>query len=376
MRHTGGRHRGPVRGRYPPRRSPAHSGDPSGTGWRGSAADHHRATPAPALAGPADLLHRRGRADLPGGRALASLRDPATHEYRQPLRPAQCGAGRAWRVRQLRLGGCTGHRRRPAGPARAAVASRSLPVYLIYPHARSYPAKLRLFAEIIRTDMPNLVGMTHTGTNAPQPAAIAGRPVPEYLSPALPGWPERVESRAPKSGDRTLVIHYSASNGNVACGRTGSSLNSSADATQVSCKLCLRSVEKAVSEPVRKTPSPRGTAGCRKGGENCGGCARGGRDDCNHCSRCGGEAGEHANTRSGDQGRSDCARRGSEAGCRSVRACRMAQAPRAAAGTQSPATWRRATGLHLECQASRRSALHDAQVRPGFDQRFAARRSR
>jgi len=52
-----------------------------------------------------------------------------------------------------------------------------------------------------------------------------------------------------------LVIHYSASNGNVACGRTGSSLNSSADATQVSCKLCLRSVEKAVSEPVRKTPS-------------------------------------------------------------------------------------------------------------------------
>lgn len=52
-----------------------------------------------------------------------------------------------------------------------------------------------------------------------------------------------------------MVIHYSASNGNVACGRTGSSLNSSADATQVSCKLCLRSVDKAVSEPVRKTPS-------------------------------------------------------------------------------------------------------------------------
>lgn len=52
-----------------------------------------------------------------------------------------------------------------------------------------------------------------------------------------------------------MVIHYSASNGNVACGRTGSSLNSSADATHVSCKLCLRSVEKAVSEPVRKTPS-------------------------------------------------------------------------------------------------------------------------
>jgi|TARA_Y100001951_G_C11093163_1_gene157837 hypothetical protein len=52
-----------------------------------------------------------------------------------------------------------------------------------------------------------------------------------------------------------VVIHYSAPNGNVACGRTGSSLNSSGDAAQVSCKLCLRSVEKAVSEPVRKTPS-------------------------------------------------------------------------------------------------------------------------
>jgi len=52
-----------------------------------------------------------------------------------------------------------------------------------------------------------------------------------------------------------VVIHYSAPNGNAACGRTGSSLNSSGDAAQVSCKLCLRSVEKAVSEPVRKTPS-------------------------------------------------------------------------------------------------------------------------
>ncbi|WP_226686433.1 hypothetical protein [Stutzerimonas stutzeri] len=52
-----------------------------------------------------------------------------------------------------------------------------------------------------------------------------------------------------------MVIHYSAPHGNVACGRTGSSLNSSDDAAQVSCKLCLRSVEKAVSEPVRKTPS-------------------------------------------------------------------------------------------------------------------------
>ena len=42
-----------------------------------------------------------------------------------------------------------------------------LPVYLIYPHARSYPAKLRLFAELIRNRMPNLVGLRTTGTNAP-----------------------------------------------------------------------------------------------------------------------------------------------------------------------------------------------------------------
>jgi DNA-binding transcriptional LysR family regulator len=50
-----------------------------------------------------------------------------------------------------------------------------LPVYLIYPHARSYPAKLRLFAEIIRTDMPNLVGMTSPGIDALQPASVGAR---------------------------------------------------------------------------------------------------------------------------------------------------------------------------------------------------------
>lgn len=50
-----------------------------------------------------------------------------------------------------------------------------LPVYLIYPHARSYPAKLRLFAEIIRTDMPNLVGMTSPSFDALQPAGVGAR---------------------------------------------------------------------------------------------------------------------------------------------------------------------------------------------------------
>lgn len=51
------------------------------------------------------------------------------------------------------------------------------------------------------------------------------------------------------------MIHYSPVDGNVACGRAGSSLNSSAATGQVSCKLCLRSVEKVASEPVRKTPT-------------------------------------------------------------------------------------------------------------------------
>jgi hypothetical protein len=52
-----------------------------------------------------------------------------------------------------------------------------------------------------------------------------------------------------------LVLHYSAAPEAVACGRSGSTLNSTTDVTQVSCKLCLRSVEKMAQEPVRKTPS-------------------------------------------------------------------------------------------------------------------------
>lgn len=52
-----------------------------------------------------------------------------------------------------------------------------------------------------------------------------------------------------------MVIHFFTSPENVACGRTGASLNGTQDASQVSCKLCLRSVEKKADEPVRKTPS-------------------------------------------------------------------------------------------------------------------------
>ncbi len=52
-----------------------------------------------------------------------------------------------------------------------------------------------------------------------------------------------------------MVIHYAPLDGHVACRRTGTSLQSSPDASQISCKLCLRSVEKATAEPVRKSPA-------------------------------------------------------------------------------------------------------------------------
>lgn len=52
-----------------------------------------------------------------------------------------------------------------------------------------------------------------------------------------------------------MAIHYSAPQANVACGRTSSNLSHTQDVTQVSCKLCLRTLEKGATEPVRKTPS-------------------------------------------------------------------------------------------------------------------------
>lgn len=38
-----------------------------------------------------------------------------------------------------------------------------LPVYLVYPYARFYPARLRLFLEAMRGAMPGLVGMRVVG---------------------------------------------------------------------------------------------------------------------------------------------------------------------------------------------------------------------
>lgn len=52
-----------------------------------------------------------------------------------------------------------------------------------------------------------------------------------------------------------MVIHYSTAPDSVACGRTGSSLNTTAEQAEVSCKLCLRATEKKAQAPVNKTPS-------------------------------------------------------------------------------------------------------------------------
>ncbi|MDC7825833.1 hypothetical protein SAMN05878276_2424 [Aquipseudomonas alcaligenes] len=52
-----------------------------------------------------------------------------------------------------------------------------------------------------------------------------------------------------------MVTHYFTAPENVACGRAGANLNGSQDLAEVSCKLCLRSADKKVNEPVRKTPS-------------------------------------------------------------------------------------------------------------------------
>lgn len=52
-----------------------------------------------------------------------------------------------------------------------------------------------------------------------------------------------------------MVIHYVTAPESVACGRAGTSLNASQNLAEVSCKLCLRSADKKVSAPVRKTPS-------------------------------------------------------------------------------------------------------------------------
>jgi DNA-binding transcriptional LysR family regulator len=44
-----------------------------------------------------------------------------------------------------------------------------LPVYLVYPHARFYPARLRLFIELVRARLPKLVGLRAPGASPARP---------------------------------------------------------------------------------------------------------------------------------------------------------------------------------------------------------------
>mgnify|MGYP006862975789 CR=1 FL=1 len=52
-----------------------------------------------------------------------------------------------------------------------------------------------------------------------------------------------------------MAVHHSVSEGTMTCGRTGSNLTSTRDSTKVSCKICLRILERSASEPARKSPS-------------------------------------------------------------------------------------------------------------------------
>jgi hypothetical protein len=55
-----------------------------------------------------------------------------------------------------------------------------------------------------------------------------------------------------------LVIHFSPSSNEVACGRGGDSIKATHESAQVTCKLCLRSLDKEAapaSNLARRTPN-------------------------------------------------------------------------------------------------------------------------
>jgi len=52
-----------------------------------------------------------------------------------------------------------------------------------------------------------------------------------------------------------LAIHFSPSSNTIACGRSGASLSTTEDQAQVSCKLCLRTLDKAAA-PVATNRTP------------------------------------------------------------------------------------------------------------------------
>lgn len=56
-------------------------------------------------------------------------------------------------------------------------------------------------------------------------------------------------------GDSNVVTHYSQDFGTSSCGRTGSTLAITQERGQVSCKTCLRSMEKAAPKTVTEGQS-------------------------------------------------------------------------------------------------------------------------
>ncbi|WP_027911118.1 hypothetical protein [Pseudomonas sp. URMO17WK12:I4] len=52
-----------------------------------------------------------------------------------------------------------------------------------------------------------------------------------------------------------MAIHFSPSSNTIACGRSGASLSTTEDQAQVSCKLCLRTLDKAAA-PVATNRTP------------------------------------------------------------------------------------------------------------------------
>jgi hypothetical protein len=83
--------------------------------------------------------------------------------------------------------------------------------------------------------------------HAHPPVGIIGQPVRKYGCFIYTLWRCKV-----------LVIHYSTNGSDSACGRNSQSLSSTAQAAEVSCKSCQRSLVKpdgAAPMSVRKSPS-------------------------------------------------------------------------------------------------------------------------
>ena len=194
-------------------------------------------------------------------------------------------------------------------------------------------------------------------------ASAHGRLPPEFLPPALPGWTERVESRAPKfrrqyGGDSLFRAQWE-------CRMRAHRLKPQ------QFRRCRSGFLQAVpaqrgkgcERACTQDTEPRRTEGCREGGEDHGGCTCSRGEDGNdgphsgseNCSAC---------ARSAGKDRPGCARNDSEAGFSPVRTRRMAEAPGAAAAScpraprpksspaAPPSTWQSSPQTDLPCAAA------------------------